>query len=670
MWKEYRKHIWLTLTVIFLAGAVNGQLTNLTIRMADKAFHDFAWDEAIELYSHVHEKNPENVYVIRKLADSYRNKGETEQVEQWLKLLIDMGEEQPEDLFNYAMALKSNGKYHQSEKYLKEFSYLRPEDGRVLTQQSLLDYVNFLLQDSDRYELKTVPFNTKGADWGPTFYKNNIVFVSTGDPDKSRDLKYNWDNLPFLDMYYVEVDEYGNYSESDIFAKNLQTSFHDGPATFDENIDRMYFNSNRTTKNVAREAEENNLQIYYADFEDGKWVEKGGFKFNNERENYRHPSISADGNILYFSSDRPGGKGKNDIWWCRKVNGEWSEPFNLEEINTEGDEIFPFIGADGVLYFTSNGRPGGLGGLDIFMALPDRGVYSKVEPMGYPINTSKDDFGLILDENGMSGYFSSDRPGGLGHDDIYYVDILWIPVQIVGTVRDKINTFEISGAQIALLDENMDTVDVAISKEDGQFVFSAFKQRNYKLVISKEDYIPAEKEVSTYNRLPNEDIPVEIFIEMDFEVMDEGRLEPLSLERIDGQELQVIQIEHINYGFDSDAIIPEAARTMDKIIELMGQYEDLEIIVESHTDCVGSDEYNLRLSKRRAQSAFNYLNKKGIDADIIEYTGFGETQLLNHCDDGIDCSDDEHAINRRSIIKVVRRGAYKTRSNTRGLFYF
>ncbi|MDA3880875.1 MAG: OmpA family protein [Prolixibacteraceae bacterium] len=667
MWKEFRKHIGLTLAVILLAGYVQGQ--KLTIRLADKAFHDFSWNEAIDLYTYAHERNPNNVYVIRKLADSHRNIGNTEQVEHWLNMLIEIGEEQPEDLFNYAMALKSNGRYSQSEEYLMEYAQLRPEDGRVNLEQSLLDYVNFLLQDSDRYVLKTLPFNTKGADWGPAFYNDQIVFVSTGDPDESRDLKYNWDNLPFLDLYSVIVDEYGNYSDAQIFAKNIKTSFHDGPATFDESINRMYFNSNRTSKNVAREAEENNLQIYYADFEGGKWVEKGGFKYNNERENYRHPSISADGNTLYFSSDRPGGKGGNDIWWCRKINGEWSEPFNLEEINTEGEELFPLIASDGVLYFSSNGH-GGMGGLDIYMALPDRGVFTTVENMGYPVNSPQDDFGLILDDTGMSGYFSSDRPGGLGYDDIYYIDILWIPVQIRGTVRDKINTFEISGAQIALLDENMDTIDVATSKEDGEFVFAAFKQRNYKLVVSKEDYIPAEKEISTYNRLPNEKIPVEVFIEMDFDVMEQGGLEPLSLEKIDGQELQVIQIEHINYAFDSDAILPEAARTMNKIIELMGQYEDLEIIVESHTDSKGSDEYNLRLSKRRASSAFNYLVENGIDSELVEYTGFGETQLLNHCDDGIECSDDEHAINRRSIIKVVRRGAYKTKRNTRSLFYF
>ncbi|MBN2805830.1 MAG: OmpA family protein [Prolixibacteraceae bacterium] len=669
MVKKIGKYIGLTFLLCLFTGLSYGQV-KLTIKLADNAFYNFSWIEAIDLYTFAHEKDPENIHVIRKLADCYRNIGRTEEVEKWLAKLVELNEAYPDDIFNYSMALKSNGKYDESEKYLREFSKLRPEDGRINLEQSLLDYINFLVQDSSRYVVENVPFNTKGADWGPTFYKQQLVYVSTGDPDESRDLKYNWDQLPFLDLYAVNIDEYGNYSKPEIFAKELMTSFHDGPATFDSKANRMYFNSNRTSKNATRKEEENNLQIYYADFEGSQWVLKGDFKYNNVRDNYRHPSIDASGDILYFSSDRPGGKGGNDIWWCRKVNGEWGEPVNLEDINTEGEELFPFIAADGVLYFSSNGL-GGMGGLDIYMALPDRGVFTTVENMGFPVNSSRDDFGIVLTDDGMSGYFSSDRPGGLGHDDIYKMDILYIPVQISGTIRDRINTFEIAGAKIALLDENSDTIEVAYSKEDGEFVFSAFKQRNYKLVVTNDNYITVDKDVSTYGKLPNENIKVEIFIEMNFDLMAEpDQLEPLSLEMVGGNELQIIQIEHINYGFDSDKILDEAKLILNKVIDLIHQHPDLEIKVESHTDSKGSDEYNLRLSKMRAKSAYDYLVSMGIDPLAIEYTGFGETQLLNHCDDGVECIEEEHSINRRSIIKVIRRGKFKTNRNTRSIFYF
>jgi outer membrane protein OmpA-like peptidoglycan-associated protein len=171
--------------------------------------------------------------------------------------------------------------------------------------------------------------------------------------------------------------------------------------------------------------------------------------------------------------------------------------------------------------------------------------------------------------------------------------------------------------------------------------------------------------------LPNEKIQVEIFIEMDFSLMDRpDRLEPLSLERIGGEELQIIQIEHINYGFDSDAVLPESAFILNKVIDMINQYPDLEVIIESHTDSKGSDEYNLRLSKRRAASAYKYINDKGVRSEAIEYAGYGETQLLNHCDDGVECNEEEHALNRRSIIKVVRRGKFQQGRSSRSMFYF
>ena len=670
MAKKIKILLGLTFIAMLLSVTTSGQV-KITIKLADKAYHDFSWNEAIDLYSYAYDRDPENVHVIRRLADCYRNIGSTEESEKWYSVLIEMNEAYPEDMFNYSMALKSNGKYDESDKFLKEYAELRPEDGRVKLEQSILDYVTFLQRDSSRYVVKPVSFNTKGADWGPVMYKNKIVYVSTGDPDENRDIKYNWDQLPFLDLYYVDIDEYGNYSKPEIYAKDLMSSYHDGPATFDLKNNRMYFNSNRNTKkNTSLKDEANNLQIYYADWEGGKWVSKGGFKYNNELYSFAHPSVDANGEVLYFSSDRPGGKGGNDIWWCRKMNGEWSEPMNLEEINTEGNEAFPFIAPDGVLYFASDGH-GGMGGLDIYMALPNRGVFKTVENMGFPVNSSHDDFAIVLDETGMEGYFSSNRPGGKGYDDIYKLEVLFIPVQITGTVRDRINTFEISGAKIALLDENNDTINIAYSKDDGEFEFEAYKQRNYKLVVTNPDYIKVEKDVSTYNKLPNEKIEVEIFIEMSFDLMEEpDQLEPLSLEMEGKEELQVIQIEHINYSFASDEILPEAAEILDKVIALVTQYPDLEVKVESHTDSKGSDEYNLRLSKLRAKSAYDYLVAHGVDPNSIEYTGYGETQLLNHCDDGVECTEEEHAINRRSIIKVIRRGKYKTKRNSRSIFYF
>lgn len=642
----------------------------ITIKLADKAYDQFSWREAVDLYQYAYEKDSTNAYLIRRLADCHRNMGNSEDVEKWINKLVAMDQTVPEDLFHLAMAYKTNGKYQESEKTLREFSTLRPEDGRVNMQQSLLEYMKFLREDSARYIISTLPFNTKGDDFGPAIYENKVVFASTGNPDDNRELKYNWDALPFLDIYYADCFENGTYSGPKIFSQNLKTTFHEGPATFDLQAHRCYFNGNRSSKSANKNTE-NNLQIYYADLDEkGEWNFKGGFKYNDINFNLRHPSIDKKGEIMFFASDMPGGKGGNDIYWCRKEGDEWGEPINLEHVNSEGDEVFPYIADDGVLYFASNGH-GGMGGLDIFMAIPDRGVYSIPENMGYPVNTSYDDFGIVLDSIGMNGYFSSNRPGGLGYDDIYGMKILWIPVQIRGTVRDRLNTYEIAGARVALINESGDTIDVAISKEDGEFQFNAFKQRNYQIHVSKPEFISATKSVSTYNKLPNAIIDVEMFIEMDFSSLEApDDLQPLSLEEVSGDQLQIIQIEHISYEYDRSDITKSSAVTLDKVVEMLQKYPDLEVIIESHTDSKGSDEYNLKLSKERALSAYKYLIKKGVNAKSIEYTGYGETQLLNRCDNETECSEEEHAINRRSIIKMVRRGEFKTKRSNRSIIYF
>lgn len=654
--------------VIFISTSLSAQ--KLTIKLADNAYHEFNWIEAIDLYTYVYEKDNENVYVMRKLADCYTNIRDYKEVEKWLAAIIDMGEDQPEDWYSYYMALKSNAKYNEAQEALEIFAELMPEDERVDLQQSILEYINFLYKDSTKYVINNVSFNSSGADWGPTIYKDKIVYVSTGNPEDSRNPKYNWDQLPFLDIYAVDVLEDGSFSEPDTYADDINTSFHDGPVAFDNNTKRMYFNSNRSSKNAKRKEVANNLQIFYAEFEDDEWVYKGDFEHNNPKDNYQHPSIDASGTEFYFSSDRPGGKGGNDIWYCLKEGEEWGEPINLSAINTKGNEVFPFIGEDGVLYFSSDGLAG-IGELDIYMALPENGEFVTYENLGYPVNSASSDFGIVLDKAGLNGFFASDRAGGKGYDDIYELEILHIPIQIVGVVKDRISAYEIAGAQVVLLDENRDTVFADLTNDNGRFAFTASKQHNYKLVVNFDNYTPYERDISTFNKLPNEVIELNLNIEMFFDLMAEpDQLEPLSIEFIGNSELQIIQIEHINYAFDSDVILDEAAMILNQVIELVSQYPDLSIMVESHTDAKGSDDYNLRLSQRRAASAYKFLVAMGIDKERVTYSGYGETRLLNHCEDGVECVELEHSINRRSIIKVVRKGKYTPKKNSRSLFYF
>jgi outer membrane protein OmpA-like peptidoglycan-associated protein len=382
-----------------------------------------------------------------------------------------------------------------------------------------------------------------------------------------------------------------------------------------------------------------------------------------------HPSIDKNGTVLYFASNMPGGYGKSDLYFSVLTNGQWSKPFNLgPKINTEGNEFFPFISSDGVIYFASDGH-GGLGGLDIYFSVPERGVFHSIENMGYPTNSSKDDFGLALDSTGMKGYFASNRPGGKGNDDIYFLKIKKVPVIIRGVVKDRETKDVLSDATVSVINEAGNTIFTSITRTDGQFEFEVNKGQQYIINVTRELYSETEKPIGTSTLRPNDEVYSEIFLE---EKIDESQLGPApkSIEEENGVPLQIVEIEYINYELDKSDVRPDAAILLDKLISLLKEHPDLEIRIESHTDSRGSDEYNMLLSKKRARAAFDYAVSKGIDPNRLLYQGFGETKLLNKCANGVDCSEEEHEVNRRSIIKVVRKGDYKEKRGQKNIYYF
>jgi outer membrane protein OmpA-like peptidoglycan-associated protein len=413
-----------------------------------------------------------------------------------------------------------------------------------------------------------------------------------------------------------------------------------------------------------------NLKITEGGLENGQWKLKGDFRWNNNEYSVGHPSVSKDGNVIYFASDMPGGYGKSDLYFSVFSNGNWSKPVNLgPKINTEGNEFFPFISPDGVLYFASDGH-GGLGGLDIFLSVPEHGVFNTIENLGYPVNSPRDDFGLALDSTGVQGYFTSNREGGKGNDDLYSLKILHVPVIIRGVVKDRDTKDILSDARVTVSDENGNEIFKAITRVDGQFEVQVDKGRAFTVRVIKDLYTDAEKTIPTSSLRPNEEVFSEIFLERKIEEDSTDSLAPIRMEKENGEDLQIIELEYINYDLDKWNVRPDAAAVLDKLAELVKKYPDLEIRIESYTDSQGSDEYNMQLSKKRARGAFDYLVSKGIDPKRMEYQGFGESRLLNKCANGVPCTEEEHEVNRRSIVKVVRKGEYKERRDQKNIFYF
>lgn len=660
------------LTVLFASFLfVTGRAQKVTIRLADKSYDEFAFVEAIDLYEYAYKKDTTDTYVIRRLADANRQIGNTEEVEKWLKKLIDRREDEPEDLFNYSQALKSNGKYHEAEKWLKEYADMRPEDGRVNIQTSLLEYIQFLHRDSSRYEIHPVSINSEGSEMGATFYGKKVVFSSTKARAGIVSRKYKWNELPYLNMYIGDQAPNGNIINVKPFAPKLRTSYHDGPVSFDPNSDKVYVTRDNVGKRGVSTGKDGvvNLKIIIGAKEDGEWEYRGEFPYNSTNYSTGHPSIDNTGKVLYFASDMPGGYGGSDIYFSVYSNGRWSQPFNLgPKINTQGNEFFPYISNDGVLYFSSNGH-GGLGGLDIYFSVPEGGVFNSVENMGFPVNSPKDDFAFVLDQSGTEGYFSSNRTGGKGNDDIYFLKMKYIPVIIKGVVKDRETGDVLANTKISVVNETGDTLFTSITRKDGQFEFEVNKGKNYIVNGQRESYYPNESTVETNKLRTNDQTFVELFLELK-PPAEEDYPEPIKMETENGQPLQILDIRNVNFDVGSWKIESRVAQTIDELIEFLKKYPDMEVRVESHTDTRGDDQENLELSQNRAKAIFEYISSKGIDPSRVSYKGYGETRPLYKSEGGVDCTEAEHAANNRTIVKVVKRGEYKGQRTKRNVFYF
>ena len=381
----------------------------------------------------------------------------------------------------YAQTLASNGKYREAQQAYDKYGSLQNVDKRAPSFSKLYSDVSALTKNAGSYKVEFLTMNTRRAEFSPIVYKDGLVFVSSGNGGNGIKRVFKWNNTPFLDLYYMpdlsEVrasksssiggsqsatnrrartrlirplgsDEYtaptandsrtiGFYggpnlnmgyeeqpiSESDRFSRSLNTKYHEGPATFTKDGSRVIFTRNNYNEGKYRKSSDgiNKLKLYTATQTNGVWSKAEELPFNSDEFSTGHPSLSKDDQLLYFSSDRPGGFGGTDIYVSKWVNEKWSEPVNLgKEVNTKGNELFPFVDEKGNLYFSSDGKPG-LGDLDLFFAqlTPDGQQASPARNLGEPLNSSKDDFGIVTDGERMSGFFSSNRKNGGADDDVY-----------------------------------------------------------------------------------------------------------------------------------------------------------------------------------------------------------------------------------------------------------
>ena len=468
-------------------------------KKADETYNDFGYKSSISLYEN---KEVINLEEMVKIANAYRLNHDTENAEFWYSQVAGKTSD-PQDVFYYAQALQSNGNYDQAKNYYLKY------DSLVGSSEGADQRGKFLAEAIDRMndfqhtevEIKNEKLiNTDKLDFSPAYFKEGIIFVSTRESTaQDSDLKDIWIDDNFMGLFYAKRNDNDDLHKAEEFSLDLNTKFHEGPVCFSKNGERIYFTRNHFNKNKRVDNKDGimRLQIYTASKEGNDWGEPYELPFNTKEFEEAHPAISPDGKFLYFASDRTGGKGGMDLYVSEFKDGKWGDPKNLgDQINTPGNEVFPFVHDDGTMYFASNGW-GGLGGLDIFSTtVDDEGTWDKAFNIGTPFNSKKDDFGFVLNLLGTEGYLTSARAGGSGQDDIYSFRMplnATAKKKVPQTTKVKICAYEegtddrLSDVQFKVIEKKRDLSTASMNADLAMLLEQTEKKNEYLLKFRKDE---------------------------------------------------------------------------------------------------------------------------------------------------------------------------------------
>ncbi|NAS29682.1 OmpA family protein [Flavobacteriaceae bacterium R38] len=637
------------LLYITLSIAQIGLSQERKISRGGKNYDNLAFIKAIDIYERVAEKGYKSADIFKKLGNSYYFNANYENAAKWYKELIKLKDEttEPEYYFRYAQSLKALKNYGEADQMMQSFYDAKKSDNRAQLFDEQREYLEVIKFQSGRYRIEPFPLNSEYSDFAPSFYQKNLVFSSARDTGTFSRYKHSWNDQPFLDLYGTPLDE--NSIGASKFSKTLNTRYHESTTAFTKDGSTVYFTRSNYSNGKYRKDSKgiNKLKIYRATINNGEWQNVTELPFNGDEFSTAHPALNPEETKLYFASDREGSLGLSDIYVVDINNdGSFSEPKNLgPDVNTEGRETFPFVSTEGNLYLSSDGHPG-LGGLDVFAYKLNGASSGKIFNVGEPINSSEDDFTFIIDDTTKEGYFASNRDGGKGNDDIYIL-VETSPLKekcdrsVTGVVTDKYTKLPIAEAEVIVIDENNKVVTSVFTDGSGNYKVSIDCTQGQFIRVQKRGYLTKESFVDA--TFKEEDLVLNFELELD--TITAGIGDDLT---------KILGLKPIYFDLNKSKIRGDAEIELAKVIAVMEHYPNLKIDVRSHTDSRANDRYNLKLSERRAKSTIAFIVKNGIDASRITGRGYGETQLINTCENGVKCSEEEHELNRRSEFVIVQ----------------
>ncbi len=599
-------------------------------KTADALFGSFEYVDAAKEYLKLTKKG-DDPYVYKQLADSYYNLFNAKEAIRWYGKATE-SKQDAETYYRYAQMLKVEGNYEEANKQMQKFAKLAPKDQRAIIFKKDPDYLPKLRNQTKLFDEKILKINDKKhADFAPVL-ANDGTFYFTSSRNTAR-RKYGRNEQPYLDIYEATYDDTTGAISKPKALSAVNTRWHDGPIAITADGNTMYFASESFAngdfdKESSAKQRTGLIYLFIAKKQDGKWGNVKPVPFNSNSWSTGNPTISKDGKTLYFTSNRDGSIGNTDIWKVA-VNGynSFGQPENLgKDVNTEGKETFPFITDDNKLYFSSNGHKG-FGGLDIFMI--DLANGSETINVGAPVNSPQDDFSFSFNYEKNIGFFASNRKD----KDNMYMAIPVCGVEAIVIVKDANTGNPLASAKVAILDDMQNVIETRTTDKDGRLTYSVDCDRTYSLKASTNGY-----ETSMFR--------IEKTREQKIDVI--AKLKPIGNLIVDGK----VELSSIYFEYNKSNVTPEAAFELNKLVEAMKEQPQLKIEVKAHTDNRGNDAYNLKLSDQRAKATVQYVISKGIDKSRISGQGYGESQLKVDC--GENCTEEQHAINRRTEFIIVQ----------------
>lgn len=618
------------------------------LNSGDKKYDGYAYIDAIKTYERVANKGYKSEDLFKKLGNSYYFNSEFEGAAKWYGELFAMNTSpEAEYYYRYAQSLKSTGQTDKANKIMNEFNAKYKNDSRGKLYREDADYLTEIKANSGRYKIENAGINSKYSDYGSFVYNNTIYFASARDTGNFSQRKHKWTGEYYTNIYSANLDQQnGTVLKTSKFKTALNSKFHEATPVFKKDGNTVYFTRNNYID--GKKGKDDNkitlVKIYQAHLENGKWANVKAVSFSSDNYSTAHPALSPDEKTMYFASDMPGTMGQSDIFKVSiNPDGSFGTPQNLgSSINTEGKETFPYVTSENEIYFASDGHPG-LGGLDVFVGqIEDNGTISGIQNLGNDINSPKDDFAYIINPDTRQGFFSSNKDGGKGSDDIYkFLETKRLKClqELYGVITDSESKIVLPGTKVTLY-ENHKIKNSTVSSTAGEYSFAVECGKTYSVRAEKPDYATKEVDIT----IPRTNGKTNLPIALDKSVCKVAIGDDLG---------KCFGIKMIYFDLDKSNIRTEAALDLEKILDVLNQYPTMKLDIRSHTDSRASHQYNEALSDRRAKSTINWLIKNGVAKNRLTGKGYGETELVNQCSDGVNCTEEEHQMNRRSEFIII-----------------